>query len=57
MVEDKLTRGERRRLECIAQAIAFHTYKGETNAESIIETAKTFDTYIAGGNGPVIRDS
>lgn len=47
MIEDSLTRGERRRLECIAQAVAFHTYMGETNTDRIIETAKKFDAYIA----------
>lgn len=52
MIEDKLTRGERRRLESVAQAIAL---QGVTMSRSddpvingVITHAKVIEAYVAG---------
>lgn len=48
MIEDKLDHDERLRLECVAQAVA-STAMSRPSAETIVETAKRFETYIREG--------
>jgi hypothetical protein len=46
VIEDKLDREERLRLECIAQANVAADLRSPKTAESIILTAKKFEAYI-----------
>ncbi len=47
MIEDKLTRDERIRLECLAQANAVSLHQ---SIAAVIEKAKDFETYIRNGD-------
>jgi hypothetical protein len=47
MIEDKLTKEERLRLECLNQAVQRNVMKPASNDE-ILETAKEFEKYIRG---------
>ncbi len=49
MIEDKLTREERIRLECLAQAVSSAIGKLETE-DVILRKAKRFETYIKDGS-------
>lgn len=49
MIEDKLTHDERRRLECLAQAI--HVAAHTSTPLAIIEDARRFEEYVAGPEG------
>lgn len=44
MIEDKLSQGQRIRLECLAQANM--TSVPGTSAEHVLEQAKRFETYV-----------
>lgn len=49
MIEDKLTRDERIRLECLAQANASYAMRiVETSELVILDRAKMFEAYIKG---------
>lgn len=48
MIEDKLTHGERLRLECVAQAVAAGAMRGQS-AEQIVTTAARIETYVSNG--------
>lgn len=49
MIEDKLTRPERIRLEALAQANAWGTMKPGTSAETILDVAGKFEKWIFEG--------
>ena len=49
MIEDKLSRDERLRLECLAQAIAKHQMKPPVTAGVIIRDAQQFEVYVRDG--------
>lgn len=46
MLEDKLTRNERIRLESLNQSVTSFSFKSEPPASIIIDRAKTFEKYI-----------
>ena len=53
MPEDKLTNQERRRLEALAQAIAYCSgYPQKKTPEEVIEVADRFENYIYDGTIP-----
>jgi hypothetical protein len=47
-VEEVLISDERRRLEALAQAVAYSVARG-ASAEVVVQTAKTFDTFLRDG--------
>lgn len=48
MIEDKLTRDERRRLEALAQSIVYNARVGEKiSIEKLLDDAKRFDKWVS----------
>lgn len=48
MIEDKLTRDERRRLESLAQSIVYNARVGEkVSIEKLLADAKRFDMWVS----------
>lgn len=56
MVEDKLSRDERLRLECVAQAVAYSQMK-QVIPRDIVSAAKEFEEYISGGRDKVAESA
>lgn len=46
MQEDKLTHGERLRLECLAQAVALYSMRPSPSIDIIIKSAKEFEGFL-----------
>lgn len=47
MIEDKLTRDERLRLEALAQSIMYHSHpQRNTTSDDIVRTATKFESFV-----------
>lgn len=46
MIEDKLTHGERLRLECVAQAVAFYAGTDEPFNPVVLDAAGLIEAYV-----------
>lgn len=51
MIEDKLSKDQRIRLECLAQAVASSAIIGQANTETLIIKAARFEKFIVGEDG------